>query len=200
MADYYCIVTDVGLAKLTALTTTGGHLALSQLAVGDGGGEAYDPTAEAVELRHEAYRADLHNVQIDPDNPNWVRCEMVLPPQVGGWMIRECGLYDSDGDLIAVGKYPPTYKPMLDDGTTVELVIRMIVEITNAAVVQLLVDTSTVMASQSWVLSIINNFHALPPGGKTGDQLVKLSNTDFDAGWATPRRRVDAYAYFIGQF
>jgi phage-related tail fiber protein len=200
MADYYCIVTDVGLAKLTALTTTGGHLALSQLAVGDGGGEAYDPTAEATALRHEVYRADLHNVVIDPDNPTWVRCEMVLPPQVGGWMIRECGLFDTDGDLIAIGKYPPTYKPMLDDGTTVELVIRMIVEITNAAVVQLLVDTSTVMASQSWVLSIINNFHALPPGGKTGDQLVKLSNTDFDAGWATPRRRVDAYNYFIGQF
>ncbi len=200
MADYYCIVTDVGLAKLAALTTDGGHLALSQMAVGDSNGEAYNPTAEAVELRHEVYRGDLHNVQIDADNPNWVRCEMVLPPQIGGWMILECGLYDTDGDLIAIGKYPPTYKPQLDDGTSVELVIRMIVEITNAALVELLVDTSTVMASQSWVLSIVNNIHALPPGGVTGDQLVKLSGDDYDAGWVTPRRRVNAYNYFIGQF
>jgi phage-related tail fiber protein len=200
MAEYYCIVTDVGLAKLAALTTTGGHLALSRMALGDGGGEAYDPTAEAVALRREVHRGDLHNVAIDPDNPNWVRCEMVLPPQVGGWMIRECGLLDTDGDLIAIGKYPPTYKPQLDDGTSIELVIRMIVEITNATLVQLIVDTSTVMASQSWVLSIVNNIHALPPGGATGDQLVKLSAEDFDAGWAAPRRRVNAFSYFIGQF
>lgn len=197
---YYVVVTAVGRAKLAACTTTGGHLALSRMAVGDGGGAAYDPTDQASHLVRETYRGDLHNVAIDPDNPTWVRCEMVIPPQVGGWYVREVGLYDADGDLIAIGSYPPTYKPVLDEGSTVELAIRMIVEITNADTVQLIVDTTTVMASQAWVLTIINNIHALPPGGRTGDTLIKLSNADYDAGWGAPRRRVNAYTYFVGQF
>ena len=199
MAEYYCIVTDTGLAKLAACTTNGGHLQLTQMAVGDAGGVAYDPTAAATALVHEVYRGDLHNVVIDPDNPNWVLCEMVLPPGVGGWYIRETGLYDVYGDLIAIGKYPDTYKPVLNDGTSVELCIRMVIEVTNADTVQLLVDPDIVMASQSFVLNVAADIHGLPPGGKAGDQLTKASDADFDAAWIRPRR-VNPYPYFIGQF
>lgn len=153
MADFYCKVTDVGRAKLAG-STAGSPLQLAAMAVGDANGASYDPESAATALVNETYRGDLNSVTTAPDNPSWVLVEMVIPPATGGWYIRETGVYDTDGDLIAIGKYPPTYKPVLDDGTTVELAIRMVIEITESESVELVVDPDIVMASQTFVNNV----------------------------------------------
>jgi phage-related tail fiber protein len=189
--DYYCLVTAVGQAKLAVCAASGGSVQLTHMALGDGNGESYDPLKSATALVREVYRNNLHNVAVDLANPNWVNCEMVLPPGIGGWYIREAGLYDTDGDLIVIGKYPPTYKPILNDGTSVELVIRMIIEVTDADTVQMLVDPDVVMASQTYVGSQITivrqelSIGVQLPGGTKNQRLAKASDADGDFSWVT---------------
>lgn len=202
MATYYCKVTDTGRAKLAA-STQGDPLKLSKMAVGDGNGASYDPADNATALVNEQYRGDINSVTVDADNPNWVLCEMVIPPATGGWYIRETGIFDVDGDLIAIGKYPDTYKPVLDDGTSTELVIRMVLEIVNADNVTLLVDPDIVMASQTYVntqVTTVRNESSIVaqiPGGLTHQVLAKKSNTDGDVKWVSES---NPRVYFRGQF
>lgn len=202
MATYYCKVTDVGRAKLAA-STKGSPLQLAKMAVGDANGAEYDPADGATGLVHETYRGNLNSVTIDPDNPAWVLCEMVIPPGTGGWYIRETGIFDTDGDLLAIGKYPPTYKPVLTDGTSVELCIRCVIQIVNADTVLLQVDPDIVMASQTFVNTKVENVRnelsitAQIPGGKTYEVLSKKTDTDGDFKW---RREHNPRTYFFGQF
>lgn len=128
MSDYYALVTTTGLAKLAALPV-GETLTLTHMAFGN---STIDPTEDMTALHSEQYRCALLNVEVESTNPNNLAAEAIIDSTVGGFWIREVGIYDEDGDLFAVGKYPATYKPETTEGTVKELGVRMILAVSNA--------------------------------------------------------------------
>lgn len=149
--QFYTILTAVGKAKIANATALGEKMELTELALGDGGGSYYNPTEDQTELRNEVWRGAIGTVDVDGENPNWITIQTVVPSQHGGFMIREAGVFDDDGDLIAVGKYPETYKPVAADGSIKDLVVRMILEVSNTASVVLRVDPTVILATQQQV-------------------------------------------------
>ena len=149
---YLTLLTTLGQAKLATALANGTGVAITQLAVGDGSGASVVPSASMTALVREKYRASVQSVTVDPSNPNYIIVEAVIPSTVGGWTIREAGLFDSAGQLFAVANFPDTVKPLLAEGSARDLVIRIVIQVSNASTVQLLIDPSVVLASQSWVL------------------------------------------------
>jgi phage-related tail fiber protein len=128
MSEFYSILTATGLAKIAALAN-GDTINLTHMAFGNGTAE---PSEEQTELRNEKHRCALTKVQADSSNLNTIVAEAIIKGDVGGFWIREIGIYDSDEDLFAVGKYPATYKPLASEGSVKELGVRMVLAITNA--------------------------------------------------------------------
>lgn len=151
MENFYTILTRVGLAKIANSQVTGKKVDLSFIAVGDGGGNYYNPTIDVTRLKREVWRGNIGSVANDETNNNWIVVETVIPAVDGGFFVREVGLFDDAGDLIAIGKYPETYKPVLADGSAKDLYIRMIIEVSNASAVTLKIDPAIVLASRKYV-------------------------------------------------
>lgn len=149
--NFYTIVTKTGLAKITNAQLTTETLDLATIVVGDGNGSYYNPPSDASALKKEVWRGTVGSIAVDTDNPNWIVIETVIPATVGGFTVREIGLLDTAGDMIAIGKYPETYKPVLADGSSKDLYIRMIIEVANTSVVTLKVDPTIVIASRKYV-------------------------------------------------
>ena len=146
--QFYTILTNVGKAKIANAVALGNTVQITQIAAGDGNGSYYNPSETQTALVNEVWRGNVSRVDTDPSNPNWVIVEAVVPPDQGGFYIREVGVFDSAGDLIAVGKYPETYKPTFTNNNAgKDLVIRCILEVSNASVVELKVDPATVIAT-----------------------------------------------------
>ncbi|WP_374248065.1 phage tail protein [Thermomonas sp.] len=151
MTTYCMLPTQTGQAKLAAFLAGGDPLALVAMAVGDGGGVPVVPTDTVAALVREVHRQPLSSLTTHPVNTNWVTAETVLAPAIGGWTIRELGVFDADGDLIAYGNFPESYKPILSEGSGKELVIRAILEVSDTAAITLTVDSSVLWATQAWV-------------------------------------------------
>ena len=149
--QFYTILTSVGKAKIANAAALGRKVELTELALGDGGGSYYNPTEDQTSLRNEVWRGAIGTVAVDEENPTWIIIQTVVPSQHGGFMIREAGVFDNEGDLIAVGKYPETYKPAAADGSIKDLVIRMILEVSNTASVVLRVNPTVILATQQQV-------------------------------------------------
>ncbi len=150
--QFYTILTAIGKAKIANSAALGEKVELTHLALGDGDGSYYNPTEGQTELKNEVWRGAIGTVDVDTENPNWITIQTVVPSQHGGFMIREAGVFDNEGDLIAVGKYPETYKPVAADGSIKDLVVRMILEVSNTASVVLKVDPTVVLATQQQVI------------------------------------------------
>jgi len=148
---FYTILTDIGKAKFANATALGSVVSLSEIAVGDGGGVAAQPTTTDTALTNEVWRAALNNISIDSTNANWVVAEGYIPSTDGDFTVREVGLFDVDGDMIAVGNYPDTYKPTLTSGSAKDLYIKVIIEVSDAGVVELKIDPSVVLATRKFV-------------------------------------------------
>lgn len=148
MPDYYTLWTETGQAKIANAEITGNKIQISEMAFGDGDGGAYDPTKDQESLKNEVYRRDINDKYIDSGNDNWVIFEAVIPENVGDFYVREVGLFDSEGDLVVIAKYPETYKPVLESGAGTGLYVRMITQISNADLVELSIDPSTVLATK----------------------------------------------------
>jgi len=146
--QFYTILTAVGKAKLANALALGRKVELTHLALGDGGGSYYNPTEDQTALRNEVWRGNISSVEVDADNPNWIKIQTIVLSQHGGFTIREAGVFDADGDLIAIGKYPETYKPVLADGSIKDLVVRMILEVSNTSSMQLKVDLAVILATK----------------------------------------------------
>ncbi|SFT96101.1 phage tail protein [Halomonas saccharevitans] len=151
MAQFYTLLTDVGQAKLANAVALGSTIDITELAVGDGGGSLPTPDSSATALVNEVRRAPINTSTTDPDNPSWIVVEQVLPPDVGGWTIREIGIFDVDGDLIGIGNYPETYKPVLAEGSSRTQTVRFVLEVSDTAAVTLKVDPSVVLATREYV-------------------------------------------------
>ncbi len=148
---YYAVLTNVGAAKLVNATALGAQVEITQMAVGDGNGVLPTPNPAQTALVHELRRKPLNSLSIDPNNANQIIAEQVIPEDEGGWWIREIGLFDKDGDMIAVANCAETYKPQLQEGSGRVQVVRMILIVSSTAAVTLKIDPSVVLATRQYV-------------------------------------------------
>lgn len=174
MADYYTLLTNAGIAYETACKAAGVPIKLTQISVGDGGGVVYNPAATATALKREVWRGPLNALFQDEKNPSWLLAEVTIPPDVGGWYVREAGLWTDTGILYAIVKYPESFKPVLaTSGSGKEFYIRSIFETSNASLVTLLIDDTVVKATRAWVMSYL----AEELGKLDGKQSVRVAAT-----------------------
>ncbi|HHQ4773110.1 TPA: phage tail protein [Aeromonas veronii] len=151
MANFFAILTNAGAAKLANAAALGIPLKLTTMAVGDGNGQAVTPNPAATKLVNEKRRAPLNALFADPLNTSQLVAEQIIPETIGGWWIRELGLYDETGTLIAVANCPDTYKPLLSEGSGRTQVIRMVLIVSNTSAVELKIDPAVVLATRKYV-------------------------------------------------
>ncbi|MCR9529234.1 phage tail-collar fiber domain-containing protein [Vibrio alginolyticus] len=149
-AKYYTILTETGKSKVANAAALGRQIKLTHIAVGDGDGSEYDPIESQTALKKENHRSPISNLGTDAQNPNWIVAEGLIPVDVGGWFVREVGIFDEDGDLFAIGKYPETYKPTLAEGTGRDLYIRFIMVVSNTGTIDLKIDPTVAIATRDW--------------------------------------------------
>ncbi|HGN9523884.1 TPA: phage tail protein, partial [Morganella morganii] len=155
-AKYFAILTNYGAAQLANAVALGTQMNISAMAVGDGGGTLPVPDPAQTKLVRETRRAAVNQVSIDEKNPNFIIAEQVIPENEGGWWIREIGLFDDTGGLIAVGNAPETYKPNLQEGSGRTQVIQMVLMVSSTQAITLKVDPSVVLATREYVTKSID--------------------------------------------
>ncbi|EEC4934118.1 phage tail protein [Salmonella enterica subsp. enterica] len=191
--EFYTLLTDRGMAKIASALADKKQIHLQKMAVGDGGGQYYEPTASQTNLRHEVWRGEMNTLTVAPNNPNWLIAELVLPEDVGGWYVREVGVFDDEGELIAIGKFPESYKPLLPGCCGKQVCIRLIMEVSNTTAVTLTVDPSIVLATRDYVDARLDEHEhstnhpdaTLTQKGFT--QLSNATNSDDETKAATPK-------------
>lgn len=149
--QYFTLLTAKGAEKIAAATAANTTVDLTHIALGDGNGSVVMPDASKTALVNEVYRASLNDLRVDATNANWVVAESNVPASQGNFWVREVGVFDVDGDLIAIGNYPETFKPVTADGVAKDLYMKVIFEVSSSDAVTLQVDPSVVMASQEYV-------------------------------------------------
>ncbi|EOV6966851.1 phage tail protein [Escherichia coli] len=148
---YYAILTNQGAARLANATMLGSKLNLTQMAVGDANGVSPTPDPAQTKLINQKRIAPLNLLSVDPNNQSQIIAEQIIPENEGGFWIREIGLYDDEGVLIAVANCPETYKPQLQEGSGRTQTIRMILVVTNTEAITLKIDPSVVLATRKYV-------------------------------------------------
>lgn len=148
---YFALLTNIGAAKLAKATALGTKVEITLMAVGDGNGVLPTPDPAQTALIHEIRRAPLNMLTVDPANASQIIAEQVIPEDVGGWWIREIGLFDKDGDMIAVANCAETYKPQLQEGSGRVQAIRVILIVSSTEAVTLKIDPAVVLATRQYV-------------------------------------------------
>ena len=148
---YYAILTNQGAARLANATMLGSKLNLTQMVVGDANGVLPTPDPAQTKLINQKRIAPLNLLSVDPNNQSQIIAEQIIPENEGGFWIREIGLYDDEGVLIAVANCPETYKPQLQEGSGRTQTIRMILVVTNTEAITLKIDPSVVLATRKYV-------------------------------------------------
>ncbi|MEQ5315785.1 phage tail protein [Providencia vermicola] len=152
---YFALLTKLGENLLAQATALGTKLELTHMAVGDGGGKLPTPDTNQTKLIAEKRRAAINTLFIDDKNKNQIIAEQIIPEAEGGWWIREIGLFDKTGNLIAVANCPETYKPQLAEGSGRTQAIRMILVVSHTESVTLKIDPSVVLATRKYVDDLI---------------------------------------------
>ncbi|MDT4655657.1 phage tail protein [Escherichia coli] len=147
---FYTLLTDIGAAKLASAAALGVPLKITHMAVGDGGGVLPTPDAKQTALVNEKRRAALNMLYIDPQNSSQIIAEQVIPENEGGWWIREVGLFDESGALIAVGNCPESYKPQLAEGSGRTQTVRMVLITSSTDNITLKIDPAVVLATRKY--------------------------------------------------
>ncbi|ENP7840051.1 TPA: phage tail protein [Escherichia coli] len=201
------VITTAGAAKLAAATAPGGRkVNITTMAVGDGGGKLPVPDAGQTGLIHEVWRHALNKITLDKRNSNYIIAELVIPPEVGGFWMRELGLYDDAGTLIAVANMAESYKPALAEGSGRSQTCRMVIIVSSVASVALTIDTTTVMATQDYVDDKIAEHEQSrrhPDASLTAKGFTQLSSATNSASEtlaATPKAVKAAYDLANGKY
>ncbi|MFK6113132.1 phage tail protein [Acinetobacter baumannii] len=147
---YYSVFTKKGLELLTEAIRNGTKLGITSMAFGDGGGSLPVPNENFTSMVREVHRTQLNSLAPDPNNANWLRAEAIIASAIGGFNIRELGLYAGD-TLVAYSNYPATYKPNPSDGTARIMTFRMVLQIDNTANFDLVIDPDVVLATIQFV-------------------------------------------------
>ena len=148
-ATYKGLLTNNGKALIASATTTN-KINYSHIAVGDGNGSVPTPLETRTALVNEKTRIALNVVEINPNNTNQIVCEAIIPTEIGGFYIRELGLF-ADTTMVVNANYPPTYKPLADEGGAREIALKLVINIQNADVIALYLDDSLIYATREWV-------------------------------------------------
>lgn len=150
-SEYYTILTKIGIAKFIAARASGNGINLQSFKLSS---KVILPSEEMQSLEEIVYEANINSKSIDENNPNYVNLMCHVPSDVGGFEVNAVGVYDEAGDLLAVGNVPRTYKPILKEGSAKELMIKIVMELSNAEEVILKLDPSVIMASRDYVDAI----------------------------------------------
>lgn len=182
MATFKSILTNKGLQLEAAAAASGVPMILTHMAIGDGNGNPVTPNPAQLTLARERYRHAVNRLVQSPTDPTMYLAELIIPADTGGFVMREVGLYSSNGDLFAVGNLPDTYKPLAAEGSFGDSVIKMFFKVANTGTVTIVFDPNVVVATHSWVMNNVNA-STIIPGGLTGQLLSKKSNADGDTEW-----------------
>ncbi|SDS49283.1 Phage Tail Collar Domain [Halopseudomonas litoralis] len=187
MPTFKSIHTAHGLQRMAAAEAAGQPINIVEMAVGDGNGNPVDidDQADATGLVRERFRAEINRVYADPERDNRYSAELIIPASVGGFTLREIGIFDEQGGLFAVGNLPETYKPSDSEGAFADTVVRFEFLVTNASVVTLQIDPNVAVATHTWIINNVT-MATLLPGGTTGQIAKKASNADGDIVWSDP--------------
>ena len=204
---YKTVITKAGAIKLAAATVPNGKkVNFTAMAVGDGGGTLPVPDPNQTKLVKEVWRHALNKISQDNKNKNYVVAELLIPPETGGFWMRELGLYDDTGTLIAVGNMAESYKPALAEGSGRAQTVRMVIMVSDIESVELTIDTSTVMATQDYVddkLAEHEQSRRHPDATLTAKGFTQLSSATDSASEsvaATPKAVKAAYDLAKGKY
>ncbi|HBL5357123.1 TPA: phage tail protein [Enterobacter hormaechei] len=204
---YKTVITKAGAEKLAAATVPNGKkVNFTAMAVGDGGGTLPVPDPNQTKLVKEVWRHSLNKISQDKKNKNYVVAELLIPPETGGFWMRELGLYDDTGTLIAVGNMAESYKPALAEGSGRAQTVRMVIMVSDIESVELTIDTSTVMATQDYVddkLAEHEKSRRHPDATLTDKGFTQLSSATDSASEsvaATPKAVKAAYDLAKGKY
>ncbi|HDI8740444.1 TPA: phage tail protein [Escherichia coli] len=201
------VITDTGAQKLAqAAAPDGKPVRLTHMAVGDGGGALPTPDSKQTRLVHEVWRHTVNRVILDATHQNRIIAELVIPPETGGFWIREIGVFDEHGDLIAVGNTAESYKPAVAEGSGRTQTFRTILTVSSTATVALTVDNTMVMATVDYVNDKLKEHEQSrrhPDASLTAKGFVQLSsatNSDSETLAATPKAVKAAYDMANGKY
>ncbi|EGO4744746.1 phage tail protein [Escherichia coli] len=201
------VITDTGAKKLAqAAAPDGKPVRLTHMAVGDGGGTLPTPDSKQTRLVHEVWRHTVNRVILDATHQNRIIAELVIPPETGGFWIREIGVFDEHGDLIAVGNTAESYKPTVAEGSGRAQTFRTILTVSSTATVALTVDNTMVMATVDYVddkLKEHEHSRRHPDASLTAKGFVQLSNATNSTSEtlaATPKAVKAAYDLANGKY
>ena len=201
------VITDTGAQKLAqAAAPDGKPVRLTHMAVGDGGGALPTPDSKQTRLVHEVWRHTVNRVILDATHQNRIIAELVIPPETGGFWIREIGVFDEHGDLIAVGNTAESYKPAVAEGSGRAQTFRTILTVSSTATVALTVDNTMVMATVDYVNDKLKEHEQSrhhPDASLTAKGFVQLSsatNSDSETLAATPKAVKAAYDMANGKY
>ncbi|MEV9537723.1 phage tail protein [Escherichia coli] len=202
---FYTLLTDIGAAKLASAAALGVPLKITHMAVGDGGGTLPTPDAKQTALVNEKRRAALNMLYIDPHNSSQIIAEQVIPENEGGWWIREVGLFDESGALIAVGNCPESYKPQLAEGSGRTQTVRMVLITSSTDNITLKIDPAVVLATRKYVDDKISEHEQSrrhPDASLTAKGFTQLSsatNSESEILAATPKAVKAVYDLAAGK-
>lgn len=187
-AQYFTVLTNYGAQAFAKALATNQPLRLSSFAVGDGNGQVVTPTADRTALVKETHRANVSAVSLDPRNDKQVIIELTIPEDVGGFYIREMGVFDSTNKLVAYANTPESFKPTLESGSGKVQVLRMILKVSNSQAVTLSIDNSVIFVTRQQLnpkkitSSTINGFdesghtHEIEKADTTKAGIVQLTD------------------------
>ncbi|WP_199879446.1 phage tail protein [Campylobacter coli] len=178
-SEYYTILTKIGIAKFIAARASGNGVNLKSFKLSS---KVILPSEEMQSLEEIVYEANINSKSVDENNPNYINLMCYVPSDIGGFEINAIGIYDEVGDLLAVGNVPRTYKPILKEGSAKELMIKIVMELSNAEEVILKLDPSVIMASRDYVDAIKIELELKIETLK--EELKALINTKEDKGVA----------------
>lgn len=180
---FYTILTATGKAKLANSAVLGSKVKFKTLKIGDGKGAYYEPSETQTSLVNPVWSGNISSISVDESNLNWIIIETLIPATIGGFFIREAGIFDEDDDLIAISKISETYKPVVSEGSTKDLYIKIILEVSNVESVTLKIDPTVIVATKKDIEVIeveVKNIEAQLLDMKSYLNYMPINGGDFD--------------------
>ncbi|CAL83873.1 phage tail protein [Clostridium botulinum] len=184
---FYTLLTEIGKAKIANSAGFGSKVNFVKMKVGDGGGSYYNPREDQEDLINTVWEGNITHVAIDEKNPNWINVEMMIPANVGGFMIREYGVFDEDNNMLAIAKCAESYKPLAEDGSTKELIMKMVLTVSNTENITLKIDPTIIFAKKSEIEVLENKIKNIKVpvtkvNEKIGDVVLTASDIKTEDG------------------
>ncbi|MER0321520.1 phage tail protein [Clostridioides difficile] len=145
--SYYTILTNIGKAKIANASLVGEKVDFAKIQLGDGAGSEYNPTEEQTVLKNVVWEGKVGNVTTDKAMSNCLLLESLIPASVGGFVVREIGYLDTEGNLLAISKYRSAYKPKVEDGAVIDMKVKTIFVVSNVNNIELKIDPTIIFAT-----------------------------------------------------